>query len=95
MDKLTNRMALLDTIRLSEGVNFECDEKAILNEYNLQKENKSSLSIKILSVFGGFLGMLSFLGFLALAGLYDSEFGLLLFGTGFIVAAIWLNKEYD
>lgn len=94
MDKLTNRMALLDTIRLSEGANFECDEKAILNEYNLQKENKSR-SIKILSVFGGFLGMLSFLGFLALAGLYDSEFGLLLFGTGFIVAAIWLNKEYD
>ena len=95
MDKLTNKTTLLDSIRLSDGAEFECNEKAILNEYQNQQENKSSLAIKVLSIFGGFLATLAFLGFLAIAGLYDSELGLLIFGIGFIVSAIWLNKEYD
>ena len=95
MDKSTNITTLLDSIRLSEGAEFEYDEKAIFNEYKNQKENKSSLAIKVLSIFGGFLATLAFLGFLAIVGLYDSEFGLLIFGIGFIISAIWLNKEFD
>lgn len=95
MDKLTNKTTLLDSIRLSEGAEFEYNEKSILNEYQNQKENKSSLAIKVLSIFGGYLATLAFLGFLAIAGLYDSELGLLIFGIGFIISAIWLNKEYD
>jgi hypothetical protein len=95
MDKLTSKKALLDRIRLSEGAEFECDEKAILNEYQIQQENTSSLAIKILSVFGGFLATFIFLWFLLIAGLYDSEIGLLIFGIAFITSAIWLNKKYD
>lgn len=95
MDKLTNKKALLDSIRLSEGTKFECNEKAILDEYQIQGDNKSSLAIKTLSIFGGFLATFAFLGFLLIAGLYDSEIGLLMFGIGFIVSAIWLNNEYD
>ena len=95
MDKLTSKKALLDSIRMSEGAKFECDENAIFEEYSTQGENKSSLAIKVLSIFGGFLATLAFLGFLAIAGLYNSEFGLLMFGIGFIISAIWLNKEYD
>ena len=95
MDKLTSKKVLLDSIRLSEGAKFECDENAIYEEYNTQGENKSSLAIKILSIFGGFLATLAFLGFLTIAGLYNAEFGLLLFGVGFIISAIWLNKAYD
>jgi hypothetical protein len=95
MDALTKKKELLESIRLSEGVNFECDEAAILKEYAISSENKSSLAIKVLSIFGGFLATLAFLGFLAIAGLYDSEYGLLIFGIGFIVLAIWLNKEFN
>ena len=95
MDKLTSKKALLDSIRLSEGAHFECDEKAILEEYTTQGVNKSSLAIKILSVFGGFLATLAFLGFMAIAGLYNSEIGLLLFGIGFIISAICLNKVFN
>lgn len=95
MDKLTHKKALLDYIRLLEGDNFKCDEKAIYEEYSTRGENKSSLVIKTLSIFGGFLATLAFLGFLAIAGLYNSEFGLLIFGIGFIISAIWLNKVYD
>ncbi|WP_299104909.1 DUF4401 domain-containing protein [uncultured Tenacibaculum sp.] len=95
MDKLTKKKALLNSIRSSEGVNFECDENAIHEEYKAQGENKSSLAIKILSIFGGFIATLAFLGFLAIAGLYNSELGLLIFGIGFITSAIWLNKAYN
>lgn len=95
MDKLTKKKALLDSILLSEGAQFECDVNAIYEEYNRQEENKSSLAIKVLSIFGGFLATLAFLGFLVIAGLYNSEFGLLIFGIGFIISAIWLNKSYE
>lgn len=95
MDELTSKKTLLDSIRLSEGTEFVYNEKAILNEYQIQGENKSSLAIKVLSIFGGFLATLAFIGFLAIAGLYKSELGLVLFGIGFIIAAIWLNKAYD
>jgi hypothetical protein len=95
MDKLTDKKALLANIRLSENDNFKDDENAILNTYRLQSENTSSLAIKILSIFGGFLAMLAFVGFLFVGGLYKSEIGLLSFGIIFIIAAVWLNSVYD
>jgi len=95
MDKLTIKQALLNSIRLSEGDKFKCDEKNILEGYNIQGENKSSLAIKILSISGGFLATLTFLGFLAISGLYKSEIGLVIVGIGFIISAIGLNKIYD
>jgi len=95
MDKLINKKALLDRIRESEVTLFEYNEEAILTEYQMQAENKSSLAIKLLSIFGGFLATLTFLGFLSITGLYDSAIGLLIFGVGFIIVSIWLNKEYD
>jgi hypothetical protein len=95
MDKLTNKKALLDRIHLSADDDFEYDEAAILEAYDNQEENKSSLAIKVLSIFGGFLAMLAFLGFLLIAGLYDSEIALLITGLVFIVAALLLNKIFD
>ena len=95
MDKLINKKALLDRIRESKGASFEYNEEAILEEYQMQADNKSSLAIKLLSIFGGFLATLTFLGFLGITGLYDSAIGLLIFGIGFIIVSIWLNKEYD
>lgn len=95
MDKLTSKKALLDSIRLSEGVNFECDENAIYEEYNAQGENKSGLAIKVLSILGCFSATVAFLTYLAIIDIYKSELLLLIFGIGFITYAIWLNKVYD
>lgn len=95
MDKLTNKKTLLDSIRLSEGTKFKCNEKAILDEYQIQEVYKSSLAIKILSLLGGFLAILSFTGFLLITGLYNSQEGFVIFGIGFIVLAIWLNKKSE
>jgi hypothetical protein len=95
MDKIENKKSLLDQVRLSEGIEFECDENAILAEYDIQEENKASLAIKILSIFGGFLASLTFLGFIGIGGLFNSGGALSILGFIFVFAAILLNKAYD
>ncbi|SNY94974.1 DUF4401 domain-containing protein [Flagellimonas pacifica] len=95
MDKVTSIKSILETIRADETSRFECDENALMQEYLNKSKEKSSLAIKVLSIFGGFLASLAFISFLFILGLYDSAPGLLIFGIGLIVAAILLNKKYD
>ena len=95
MDKINNIKTLLNNISLSEGATFEYDENRILDEYQKLSENKSSLAIKILSIFGGIIATIIFLVFLFFTGLYSSEIGVSIFGGVFILFAIFLNKEYD
>jgi hypothetical protein len=84
----------LEHISKQEGNSFKFDEIEIETEYSNSQKEKSSLAIKILSVLGGFLATLAFLGFLLIAGLYDSKAGLVITGLIFIGAAIWLNVEF-
>jgi hypothetical protein len=85
---------LLDYFQNTEDKPLQFDEEAIVSAY--QKDNgNQSLSIKILSIFGGILASLAFLGFLFIAGLYNSNVELLVFGSIFIAVSIWINKEYD
>lgn len=86
---------VLEGLRLSEGQEFECSEEGVLNQYQKQEENQTNLSIKILTIAGGFLASLAFIGFLLIAGLYKSEIGLAAFGLVFIAGALGLNKAYD
>jgi hypothetical protein len=95
MGKLENRKSLLKAIRLSEGDDFEYNENAILAAYKNQDENTASLAIKILSIFGGFLASLTFLGFIALGGFFESENAILVLGIVFIVSAVGLNIKFD
>ncbi|NKI27608.1 DUF4401 domain-containing protein [Arenibacter sp. 6A1] len=95
MDRLASKKNLIDRIRSSEGSKFECDEDSILENFKRQEENQSSIAIKILSTLGGFIAALAFLGFLLLGEIYDSDFGLLISGIGFIILAIWLNIGFD
>ena len=62
---------------------------------NKENNDIQSLSIKILSVFGGILASLAFLGFLLITRLYDSNAGLLVFGIISITGAILISKKYD
>ncbi len=56
---------------------------------------QNSLPIKIISIIGGVLACISFVGFLFIAGLFKSAIAQFLVGFGFIGATIWLNKEYN
>lgn len=102
MEELNNIKSILNRIRLLESSSFEYDEKEIFNKYKKQRENKSSLTIKLLSLFGGFLGALPFIAYLTLMTFFGSLFGsnnegvlLFIFGIIVIVFAIWLNVKYD
>ncbi|MCZ2356323.1 MAG: DUF4401 domain-containing protein [Bacteroidia bacterium] len=86
---------LLDSFQATaENKNITFDEEAILAAYS-KNQNGQSLPIKILSVLGGILATAAFLGFLLVAGLYNSIEGQLIFGIIFTTAAIWVNKKYD
>jgi uncharacterized membrane protein len=72
------------------------DEEKILGQYRDTKYNgKSGIAIKVLSVFGGIAASLFFLAFLFLAGLYESETGMLTFGVLSILAAVAVNSRFD
>ena len=89
-----NITAILDYFQTTEEKAFDFDEAAIVTAYQKNNDNHS-LAIKIVTVFGGLLASLAFIGFLLIAGLYNSDVGLLLFGTLFIAGSIWINKEFD
>jgi len=94
MNNKADIKAMLDYIRESEASPINFDEEGIMAAY--QKNNDTqSLSIKILSIFGGLLASFTFMGFLFIAGLYSSDIGLLVFGVLFIAGSIWMNKAYD
>ncbi len=97
---MENNLSIRDNIKYIsrlEGNSFEFNEIEIEKEYLNSQKEKSSIAIKILSVIGGFLATLAFLGFLLftfLYDLYDSEAGFVITGLIFIGVAIWLNVAY-
>ncbi|MDC9721520.1 MAG: DUF4401 domain-containing protein [Urechidicola sp.] len=95
MHKEKNISALLEQLKNNSKNDFSFDKEAILEEYAHKKDNQSSLVIKVLSIFGGFLGTLFFTGFIFTLGVYDSEIGILILGLLLIISSIWMNKEYD
>lgn len=94
MKNKDNIKELLDYVQTAAELPLNVDEEAIIAHYHKEEDNQS-LTIKILSVFGGILASLAFLGFLAIAGLYNSDIGLIVFGGIFIVGSIWIKKEYN
>lgn len=84
--------SFIEKVELSLGTALEYDEASLEKALSSRDKVVPPLYIKILSILGGFLSTLAFLGFLVLAGLYDSEFGLVMVGVTFVIAALWFNK---
>ncbi|RYY19155.1 MAG: DUF4401 domain-containing protein, partial [Chitinophagaceae bacterium] len=95
LNKLNIIIHTLYLLRSSVGRTLTINEDKILGEYRKPAQGKSGIAIKALSVFGGFAASLFFLAFLFLAGLYNSEKGMLIFGLIFIAAAIIVNSKFD
>ena len=83
---------ILKRLQIADAGDLTFDTAAIEAEYQNQKGESTSLVIKVVSVLGGFMASSSFIGFLALGGLFDSGIALLVFGIGFIAAALWINQ---
>ncbi len=70
------------------------DEEAIAAEY-ASDARQLSIGIKILSIIGGLLACITFLGLLLLFGLYDSPSGMLILSLILIVGGLILNNTQD
>ena len=86
---------LLGHLQQTEDAGFEFDEAGILGEVRKNESEKASLATKVLSIAGGFIATISFMGFIFVAGLERSEIMLLFIGLIFIGGAIYVNKKYD
>lgn len=95
MNNVNKLQEKIEVIHQSEGESFVINESALVAGLQSVSENKSGLSIKILSIGGGFLATLSFIGFLLAAGLYDSKIGLIIFGVLFIAGSVWINWKSE
>ena len=85
---------IVDHLQTAEEATLVCDADAIAAACQ-RNSAAQSLAIKILSVFGGSLASCAFVGFLLLAGLYDSEAGMLITGCVFLAASVWANRKFD
>lgn len=95
MKQAQNIQKILAQLQAREGAAFQADEEAIALEYQKINANRSGIAIKVLTVFGGILASLTFIAFLVIAGLMDSDAGMLTLGLAFIIASVWLGKAYD
>lgn len=86
---------IMDIIRAEEGDRFQYDEAAILSKYGEKEGKNSNVVIKILSIFGGLLATLSFVVFLFILGIYDSEWGMLLLGIALATIAVVIDRTYN
>jgi hypothetical protein len=71
------------------------DAGAIIATYQKHDHGHQSIAVKILSVVGGILASLAFIGFLFLVGLYDSEVGLFFLGAVSIAGSALLSRKAD
>jgi hypothetical protein len=87
---------LLNQIREEEGEAFVFDREKIGAEASPSSPLFTNLPVKLLTIFGGIVASGFFLGFLMLAGLYDSHVGMLLVGLLFVVGSVivvWLKSD--
>lgn len=70
-----------------EQPDFNYDEQAIAAEIDHAASLLKRWPVKLLTMLGGVLAMSTLLGFLMMAGLYNSGIGMFVFGLGFLVGA--------
>ncbi|MGN7784612.1 DUF4401 domain-containing protein [Niabella sp. 22666] len=76
-----------------EQIQYDVDKITAVYEKN--DHGHQSIAVKILSVVGGILASLAFIGFLFLVGLYESEIGLFFLGAVGIIGSALLSKKAD
>lgn len=84
---------LLETIRPFRDTAIHIKETDLRAEYKVVKDNRS-IGIKILSMFGGLMASIAFIGFLYVTGLFDSSIGMILIGCMLITAAVALTRMH-
>ena len=91
---------LNDLLTTLEGEAVILDRAKIEREASSDAALYSNLAVKILSIFGGLIGLLFIVAFLLLSGLHNSEiaqviFGLILFGGAIVMSKVDTSAFLD
>lgn len=86
---------MIDSLKQQQGGGFEINEDDVVNEYEKKYANRSSLTIKILSIVGGLMASIAFIGFLFIVGVADSGGTLIVLGIMFTAIAILICNLAD
>lgn len=95
---MKNKQEILNKIELlSKGnePNFQININDTLTAYQHLEENRSNLTIKILSILGVILSVLSFLGALFLLNILNDKLNLIICGSIFLVLSLYCIKKYN
>ena len=94
MNQPHNIQDVISQLQASLGQKFDYDEGGLTRDMQDRNNNIAPLYIKILSILGGFLGTIAFLIFLLIAGLYESELGMVAVGLISIALALIFNRIF-
>lgn len=95
MKQVPEITAIIQDIQAAEGPGFVVQQEAILAAYHKAHSHKPGIAIKVLTILGGILATIAFIGFLLVAGLYNSSAGLFLTGVVLIAGAVLVSRFYD
>lgn len=95
MKKEHDIKAMISQVMAMEGEGMTIDEEAVMAEFRQMNANRSGIAIKVLTILGGVLATLAFLGCLVVAGFYNSGMALTTLGIFSIAGALVLNKVTD
>lgn len=95
---MKNKQEILNKIEiLSKGnePHFQINIDDTLTAYQHLEENRTNLTIKILSILGVILSVLSFIGALFLLNILNDKLNLLICGAIFLVLSLYCIKKYN
>lgn len=83
---------LMNQLQAESNREIHFDEDSIMAAYEEKDNNHQSLSIKILSIFGGIMACLTFLGFIFMVQVFDSPTGAGIFGVICIAGSSLISR---
>ncbi|WP_250253828.1 DUF4401 domain-containing protein [Chryseobacterium sp. Marseille-Q3244] len=87
-----NIIELMNHLRTVSNKEIHFDEESIMADYQEKDTNHQSLSIKILSIFGGIMACLAFLGFVFMMQIFDSQIGAGILGVICIAGSSLISR---
>lgn len=90
--KTDQLISYLSYLRSTERPDFAVDEARVIEANQQLQSAYSKIVIKILSILGGIIGSLFFLGFLALINVLESDFLVIVIGAVFVAGSLFIGK---
>jgi len=83
---------IFQEIQTMQGEDFTFEKEKIEEEVQSDQALYSNLAVKILSILGGIIGSVFFIGFIVISFVQDSDIGLLSLGSIFLISAIIMGR---